>query len=164
MPYLLDANAFIQAKNLWYGFDFCPAYWDWIIQKNREDVVFSIEKVSNELDAGDDDLTLWARELDEGFFLIPDKQMVSALGPVSEWAMGQDYQDTAINTFMQVADFHLIAHAYAHGHTVVTHERLSDSKKNIKIPNACNALGIKCMNPFEMLRKEKARFILSDRL
>ena len=26
--YLLDANVFIQAKNLHYGFDFCPAFWD----------------------------------------------------------------------------------------------------------------------------------------
>ena len=26
--YLLDANVLIQAKNLHYGFDFCPAFWD----------------------------------------------------------------------------------------------------------------------------------------
>ena len=25
--YLIDANVFIQAKNLHYGFDFCPAFW-----------------------------------------------------------------------------------------------------------------------------------------
>lgn len=34
MAYLLDANTFIQAKNLQYGFDFCPAYWDWLAQNN----------------------------------------------------------------------------------------------------------------------------------
>ena len=34
-PYLLDANVFIQAKNLHYGFDFCPAFWDWLIQQNH---------------------------------------------------------------------------------------------------------------------------------
>jgi len=27
MAYLLDANVFIQAKNLYYGLDFCPAFW-----------------------------------------------------------------------------------------------------------------------------------------
>lgn len=27
MTYLLDSNVFIQAKNLHYGFDFCPAFW-----------------------------------------------------------------------------------------------------------------------------------------
>ena len=26
--YLLDANVFIEAKNRYYGFDFCPAFWD----------------------------------------------------------------------------------------------------------------------------------------
>jgi Domain of unknown function (DUF4411) len=29
MPYLLDSDVFIQAKNLHYSFDFCPAFWDW---------------------------------------------------------------------------------------------------------------------------------------
>jgi len=31
--------------------------------------------------------------------------------------------------------------------------------KKIKIPNACIALGIKCMSPYEMLRVERARFV-----
>jgi hypothetical protein len=30
MAYLLDTNVFIEAKNRHYGFDFCPAFWDWI--------------------------------------------------------------------------------------------------------------------------------------
>ena len=27
MAYLLDANVLISAKNLHYGFDFCPGFW-----------------------------------------------------------------------------------------------------------------------------------------
>jgi hypothetical protein len=27
MAYLLDSDVFIQAKNLHYGFDFCPGFW-----------------------------------------------------------------------------------------------------------------------------------------
>jgi len=30
MTYLLDTNVFIEAKNRYYGFGFCPAFWDWI--------------------------------------------------------------------------------------------------------------------------------------
>lgn len=48
MAYLLDANVFIQAKNLHYGFDFCPAFWDWLIANNSQNKVFSIEKVGDE--------------------------------------------------------------------------------------------------------------------
>jgi hypothetical protein len=47
MAYLLDANAFIAAKNLHYGFDFCPAFWDWLVQSNAAGKVYSIEKVGN---------------------------------------------------------------------------------------------------------------------
>ena len=43
MKYLLDSNVFIQAKNLHYGLDFCPAFWDWLIEQNNEKKVFSIE-------------------------------------------------------------------------------------------------------------------------
>lgn len=31
MAYLLDADAFIRAKNLHYGFDLCPGFWDWLV-------------------------------------------------------------------------------------------------------------------------------------
>jgi hypothetical protein len=60
MAYLLDANVFIQAKNLHYGMDFCPAFWDWLIANNDKQKVFSIEKVGDEIDAGNDDLAKWA--------------------------------------------------------------------------------------------------------
>ncbi|MCK5241202.1 DUF4411 family protein, partial [bacterium] len=56
MAYLLDANIFIQAKNLYYGLDFCPAFWDWLIRNNASKRVFSIERVGDEIEAGSDEL------------------------------------------------------------------------------------------------------------
>lgn len=41
MRYLLDTNVFIQARNLHYGFDFCPAFWDWLDGQNAAGVVGS---------------------------------------------------------------------------------------------------------------------------
>ena len=49
MAYLLDANVFIQAKRLHYGFDFCPAFWDWVDRENGAGTVKSIEKVGEKL-------------------------------------------------------------------------------------------------------------------
>ena len=60
MAYLLDANVFISAKDLHYGFDFCPAFWDWLIKENLAGKVYSIERVGDELVAGDDELADWA--------------------------------------------------------------------------------------------------------
>lgn len=160
MAYLLDANVFMQAKNLHYGFDFCPAFWDWLITQNDNGKVFSIEKVGDEIDAGRDELADWASDRGAGFFLKPDQLLVSALGTASTWATCQNYEPVAVNTFLQLADCYLVAHASAHGHTLVTHEVASASTKKIKIPNACIGLGVKCMTPYEMLRHEKARFVL----
>lgn len=53
MSYLLDANVFIQAKNLHYGLDFCPAFWDWLVAQNAAGRVFSIDKVADEIAAGE---------------------------------------------------------------------------------------------------------------
>ena len=160
MAYLLDANVFIQAKNLHYGFDFCPAFWDWLIERNSQAQVFSIESVGNELLAGSDSLADWAKVQGDSFFLEPNQQTLPALTSVSQWILTQQYEASAVNTFLQVADYYLIAHALAGAHVIVTHEIPSDSKRKIKIPNVCIGLGIRYLNPYEMLRREQAKFIL----
>ncbi len=158
--YLLDTNVFIQAKNLHYGFDFCPAFWEWLIWKNNEGKVFSIEKVGDEIHSGDDDLAVWAKSRGSDFFLPPDASMASAFGRLSEWVYGQNYEPVAVNTFLQVADYYLVVHALTYQCTVVTHEIPSGSLRKIKIPDVCMGLGIRCISPYEMLRNENARFVL----
>ena len=103
--YLLDANVFIQAKNLHYGFDFCPAFWNWLDEQNRAGKVASIEKVADELHAGTDELAGWAAARGDGFFLSPDDTVVPALHTVSNWASTQGYEPAAVATFLQVADY-----------------------------------------------------------
>lgn len=159
MAYLLDTNVFLQAKNLHYGFDFCPGFWDWLKTENAKCNVFSIEKVKDEL--VDDDASQWADAQDASFFLKPDVKVAAALAQVSTWVTGQGYEAAAVNTCLQVADYYLVAHAFAHGFVVVTHEVPANSVKKVKIPNACIGLGMKCMTPFEMLRAERARFVLA---
>ncbi len=162
MAYLLDANVFIQAKNLHYGLDFCPAFWEWLIVQNAAERVFSIEKVGDEIEAGGDQLATWAAVRGLDFFVRPDALVLPALGSVSAWATSQNYEPAAVNTFLQVADYYLVAHALAHGYTLVTHEIASSSRRRIKIPDACIGLQIKCMTPYEMLRVERARFVLDQ--
>lgn len=97
--------------------------------------------------------------------MVPDsflRQMQESCraSSTSTWASRGDYEPAAVNTFLQVADYYLVAQAHAYNHIVVTHEISSASTRKIKIPNACLGLDIKCMTPYEMLRVEKARFVL----
>ena len=126
-------------------------------------MVFSVEKVGSELTAGGDLLAEWAAARGAALFLAPDKEMLEALARVSAWVTGQAFEPAAVSTFFQVADYYLIAHALAHAHAVITHEVPSDSFRKVKIPNVCIGLGVRCMTPYEMLRKERARFILGKR-
>jgi len=162
MGYLLDANVFIQAKNLHYGFDFCPAFWDWIDHAHTVGLVHSVESVRAELIAGDDPLAEWAKRRGDGFFLIPDQASISSLQAVSTWAYSAGYEPAAVPTFLQGADYYLVAQAHALQLTVVTHELFSNSTKRIKIPNACLELNVRFVNPFAMLRTERARFVIGS--
>ena len=122
MAYLLDSDVFIQAKNLHYGFDFCPAFWDWLLAANARGEVFSIGRVRDELVAGADSLADWAKARNPGFFVEPDAQTLPLLARVSQWTLTQNYEPAAINTFLQVADYYLVSQALARRYVVVTHE------------------------------------------
>jgi hypothetical protein len=160
MAYLLDANVFIQAKNLQYGFDFCPAFWEWLTKTHGAGRLYSIRQVGDELTAGADELTSWAEAQGDGFFVPTDADVLTAAPAVSGWVVKQGFDPAAVSTFLQVADFWLVAAALAGRHTVVTHEVASPTLKRIKIPNVCVGLGVEFMNPYQMLRKEQARFVL----
>lgn len=163
MAYLLDANAFIEAKKGFYAFDICPGYWEWIKQAHRTGTVLSVEKVRDELAGGGHELTAWAKDVGVDFFLAPNLSSLQALSKLSMWALGQDFTTGAVNKFFASADYYLVAQALAGGHTVVTLEKASNEKGRIKIPVACQAFGVQCITPFDMLRTERAHFVLSRR-
>lgn len=160
MSYLLDANVFMSAKNLHYGLDFCPAFWEWLVHAGNTGSVFSIDKVADEIEAGQDELAEWAATRGQALFRRTPPALAQQFGQVSTWASGQQYTPAAINSFLQLADFYLVAHALAGGHVVVSHEVPSNSPARIKIPNACVGLGVRFMTPYQMLRIERARFVL----
>jgi hypothetical protein len=162
MPYVLDANVFIQAKNLHYGFDFCPAFWDWLQQAHAQGKVYSIVGVRTELLSGNDALASWANGTIAGSFFLPNERGLTSFPQVAAWVQSQSFDPAAISTFLQIADFSLTAIAKATGYTLVTHEVPAFSAKKIKIPNACAGLGIECIQPYEMLKRERARFVLGQ--
>jgi hypothetical protein len=160
VSYLLDANVFMAAKNLHYEVDFCPAFWDRLVHSANTSLVFSIDKVADEIAAGQDELSEWAKSHGHALFRRTPPTLAPQFTQVSTWATGQNYTPAAINTFLQAADYFLLAHALADNHTVVTHEVLANSPNRIKIPNACLGLGVRFMTPYQMLRIERARFVL----
>jgi len=161
VAYLLDSDVFIRAKNDHYGFDFCPGFWEWLEQANAAGRVHSVEAVYGELVGSDDDLAQWVKD-HRSFFLPLTADEIPSVAAMNRWANDSpDYEPAAKSEFAAAADSFLIAHAVAGGHTVVTHERISDGRRKIKIPNAAIANGVSVASPFQMLRAERVRLVLA---
>ncbi len=65
------------------------------------------------------------------------------------------YTPAAKAQFSSAADGWIIAYARVKGHVVVTHEQPAPgSKSKIKIPDVCDAFGMKYCNTFEMLARD----------
>lgn len=160
--YLLDTNVFISAKELHYGFDLCPGFWEWLVESHEAGKVFSVEEVGKELREGDDELSRWAEERGPAFFRAPQEEDHASLADVSDWVAG-NYDAPAADFFLSEADYYLVAQAHAGGHRVVTHESRAPKSQKVKIPDVCIGMGIECVTPFEMLKREGARFVLERR-
>lgn len=160
MPYILDTNVFIEAKNQYYMFDVCPGFWEWLVERNRDGLVYSVQAVNDELQRGDDDLSAWAIQRGVEFFLPQNVSTARALETVGSETRRMNYEETAVSDFFNTADYYLVAEAYAKKYTVVTRETKSNSTRLVKIPNICDELQITCISPFDMLHAENARFVL----
>ena len=152
--FLLDTNVLVEAHRRYYARDIVPSYWKWlhdeIAQRGR---IISILPVYKELIAGKDELAQWVAERKE-YFKPLTAESVAALGTVANWAQNKDqYKQAAKDEFLRVADSSLVAFAKAHDYRVVTLEQPApESKKRIRIPDACHAHGVKYSGPFEMMR------------
>jgi predicted nucleic acid-binding protein len=158
--YLIDSNIFIEAKNRYYAFDIAPGFWEWLDIAYSAGSIRSIDQVRAELTVGTDPLSDWATARPD-FFEEIDAATVAKFPVLSAWASAQPFTPAAITTFLGEADYFLVAHALAHGHTVVTHELSNPaSKSRVLIPDACLAMGVPYCSPFAMMRDHGTTLVL----
>jgi hypothetical protein len=118
--FVLDANAFIQAKRRFYGLDFCPGYWSTLIWHQQQGKLCSIDRIQDELLRGGDDLTQWV-EQQFGAVAYADTATTDVAAVYTQmlaWVMAQPhFLESAKAEFQQVADGWLAAYAKANGGT-----------------------------------------------
>lgn len=160
MPYLLDTNVLITAKNFHYGFDFCPGFWEWLLEQHSQGTLFSVTRVREEIRQGNDQLADWVAALPDGFFISPVEESQTHFQAVSQWiAAANRYPPAQVAVFADAADFNLVGQARQTGFTLVTYESFQKQKGKIQIPEVCAGVGVECVAPHEMLRRERARFV-----
>ncbi|HEY7884347.1 MAG TPA: DUF4411 family protein, partial [Cellvibrionaceae bacterium] len=147
MKYLLDANTYIQAKNQYYGMEFCPAYWEWLDVQFASGEVGSIEFIGKELKEGNDELATWARQRSSHFLTHVDAPTQQVFSEIVNFVMSQGFDPANRDEFLAKGDPWLIAKAKTLAATVVTHEAtLSPATKKVKIPNICQQFEVPCIS------------------
>lgn len=157
--------AIIEAHRNTYPLDVAQGFWLKLKELADLGVVVSIDKVRDELYDKNDALEKWCKaNLPQGFF--KDSSVVIAeYATVVSWAPTRipPYMQSALNDFMDAdrADAFLVGYALAAStqRTIVTQEVSSPSKVNIiKIPDSCDALGVRYLTTIEMFRDIGATF------
>jgi Domain of unknown function (DUF4411) len=161
VTYLLDANVFINAKNHHYGFEIVPAFWQWLSKAHNAGLALTVQKVAEEILAGGDELADWLKVQPASFQLAATANDQASMQALSSWVTSSGFKQSAVTEFLQSADYYLVAQAHSHGYTVVTHEVPEpNSRRRVKIPDACKAMDVAWLSPFKMLSAEKVRFLL----
>jgi hypothetical protein len=160
--YVLDANVFVQAHRRHYAFEICPGFWDCLIYQHQATRLISIDRVRDEILAGDA-LEAWVKNSAPKtlFASTADATVVANFAAMVQWVQAEpQFKAEAKTEFAQVADGWLAAYAKAHPHhVVVTHEELRpDAKNRVPLPNVCKQFGVEYIDTFAMLKELKARF------
>lgn len=155
MAYIFDTNIFIRSKNE-MPMDIWPTFWERFRDMVNSGDIFTSITVKEEIDKGKDELTEWLKtNAPKSFYLPLDADVMSQYASVQNWAKSNPvYSPQALNTFANVADAYLVATASAKQLTLVTYEGSSpNSKKRVMIPDACNAMGVRCCDLNTVLRE-----------
>jgi hypothetical protein len=165
--YLLDANAFIEAKDRYYGFDICPGYWSSLLVQHDSKRLFSIDRIADELNEQDDVVKQWIEnEVPDTFFKkTEDQAVIDKFQEMVKWVYSQpQFTDAAKTEFASVADGWVIAYAAVNGLIVVTHEQFApEAKRKVPMPNVCVEFDVEYVDTFSMLRELGEKFIQSTR-
>jgi hypothetical protein len=152
----------MEAHRRYYRFGLCPGFWDCLAWYHKQGNVSSIDRVRKEVDMAKDELQKWVKSdcPSTCFGSTADADTGSQYGEVMAWAAAQGrYLPEALSRFATAADGWLVAHAKQREVVVVTQEVAApESKRDVKIPDVCNAFDVPCIGTFEMLMRLGVQF------
>jgi len=153
MAYCIDTSAILDGWVRYYPRDVFPTLWDKLEKMIAEGRLVAPDEVLKELSRNDDDLHRWAR-LQDGMFcpLEDDVQIATTqiLGTFPKLVNNERNRS--------IADPFVIAVAKVRKLAVVTGEKRKGNTSRPKIPDVCEAYGIRCLTLLELMKSEGWKF------
>lgn len=162
--YVLDTSVLTQAHRVYYPFDIAPPFWNFLISQVGSNQIVSIDRVSDEILKGNDELAEWTKNKFSNAFKNTKNNLdiIDSYSRLMKWANEQtQYSDAAKDEFARAenADPWIIAYAIVNNCIVVSQEVLKrEIKRKIPIPNVCEDFQVKYIDTFTLLRELSFKF------
>lgn len=162
--YLIDSNILIQAHRRYYPFDVVPGFWKRFAELAHTGIVKSIDKVKLEVvdNCGDGDLLKdWCIANLPNDFFLDTSIALQAYVKITSWATSSSnaYTVRAMEKFLATdyADSWLTSMALLDNNFIIVTEEISapNIKREVKIPEVCDAFDLKYLNTIAFLRELK---------
>ncbi len=160
MVYLLDANVLITAHTSYYPLDVVPEYWTWLVHHcEAGNIKMPIDTYEEVRDGGNNEgrnpLYAWIHDdANRRVLVLPEEANPDLVRRVVSEGYAPDLTDDEVESLGR--DPFLVAYALADpaNRCVVTLETSSPRKqrRNRKVPDVCASLGVRCCDPFALLR------------
>ena len=145
MRFFFDTNILFTSRNLDFPMATNQEFWNWLVSLGEDGTVKIPEEVYKEITYGDDDISRWAKDNKDAFWVSSLEAVHSIQTVLNTYKRNMD--ETTIERLK--ADPWVIAHAHSmpQAATVVTYEkpRNRDNPLKKKIPNVCEELDIPCI-------------------
>lgn len=165
MIYLIDSSCFMTASRVSNPIDIALSFWNKLAELAQNHTFYSIDKVKDEITLNDDELSKWCvANLPDDFFISTETvEVYQKYAELVNWAQNKGIKQTGVDKFIDdtKADIYFVAFASLSPstYTVVTEETSAiNSKKDIKLPDACSAFGVRAINLMSMLRELKITY------
>ncbi len=166
--FLIDSNSLITPYKQYYAFDLVPSFWDKLREAFKTERIIVLDIVWNELEKGgdEDQLFSWLKDNRSSVSICSHKNenIINNYAKVINYLQASGlYLRSAMNEWASndKADPWLIATAMSFNYVVVSEEGksggLSKKQKNkqAKIPDVAEAMGVRVIPLFEMMREMK---------
>lgn len=151
--YSMDTSALVDGMGRYYRPTVFQSLWQRIDALIDEGRMIATEEVRVEIERKADHLAVWCKQRDRMFIEIDEE-----IQPVVTEVLTAHGRLVKALSNRSSGDPFVIALAKVKGAIVVTGERHSGSLDKPKIPDVCDAMGIRCVSLVEMMEEEEWSF------
>jgi hypothetical protein len=159
--FLLDSDTLIRPAGSFYDFTLAPSFWSFIENKIIAKQIIILDKVYDEINVGNDELSNWIKQITS---LEPlsykNQDIINNYGLIMNYLQSSGFYKTeALDSWAQptAADPWLVAAAMTFHYTIITFEisntnlNTKQQSKKVKIPDICKHFNIACHDLYYLL-------------